>query len=50
MKSDKILKIVGLVGAGLGLAATALKSWCDDKKLKETVAEEVQKALTKQND
>lgn len=49
MKGDKVLKLVGLVGTGLSLAAMAINNWCKDKYLKETVAEEVQKAL-KQKD
>lgn len=47
MKKSSIdaVKILGLVGTGLGIVATVLGNYSQEKEMKKTVAEEVAKAL-----
>lgn len=45
MKKDTVVKIIGLVGTGLGLVATLASNYSSEQTMKKTVAEEVAKAL-----
>lgn len=40
------VKLIGLVGTGLGIAATLLGNYSQGKELQKTVEEEVAKALS----
>lgn len=48
MNKDTVIKIVGVAGSVLGIAGGLLSSWHGDKKMKQTVAEEVAKKLSEQ--
>jgi len=45
MKKDAIVKLVGVGGTLLGLAATLITNYSSEQTMKKTVAEEVAKAL-----
>ena len=47
MKKINMVKFVGLLGTGLGLAATLLSNYSQQSEMKKTVEEEVAKALAK---
>lgn len=48
MKVDAI-KIVGVAGAALGIAATLLSNWSSDKKMDATISEKINEALKKES-
>lgn len=43
--TSNMIRILGIIGAGLGLAATALSDWVDDKKMDQKIEEKVNEAL-----
>lgn len=45
MKKDTVVKIIGIGGTLLGLAATLVNNYSNEQNMKKTVAEEVAKAL-----
>lgn len=45
MKKDTVVKVIGLIGTGLGLVATLASNYSSEQTMKKTVAEEVAKAL-----
>lgn len=47
MKKSSIdaVKILGIIGTGLGVVATVLGNYSQEKEMKKAVAEEVAKAL-----
>lgn len=45
MKKVNIVKVLGIVGTGLGLAATLISDYANKKELDSKVAEAVAKAL-----
>ena len=45
MKKDTVIKIIGIGGTLLGLAATLVNNYSNEQTMKKTVAEEVAKAL-----
>ena len=49
MKKIDAVKVLGLLGTGLGLAATLLSNYSAEKEMKKTVAEEVAKALAQKD-
>ncbi|MEG1523878.1 MAG: hypothetical protein RR475_02505 [Clostridia bacterium] len=46
MKATSWIKIIGLASMAIGLLETLLTDWANEKQLKETVAEEVARALS----
>ena len=40
-----VAKVIGVVGTVLGLIATLISGWSNDKAMKEAVKKEVEKAL-----
>lgn len=44
-RSIDAVKILGIIGTGLGVVATVLGNYSQEKEMKKTVAEEVAKAL-----
>lgn len=44
-KIDSV-KIIGLLGTGLALAATLVSDWVSDKKLEETIDKKVEEKLS----
>lgn len=45
IKKDTVVKIIGIGGTLLGLAATLVTNYSNEQTMKKTVAEEVAKAL-----
>ena len=48
MDKKKLIKIVGLLATVIGMGASLATDWANAKKLDETVAEKVAKALAEQ--
>lgn len=46
MKKFNGVKVVGIVGTVLGVAATLVSNWTQQKTMDETIKKEVEKALT----
>jgi hypothetical protein len=45
----KILKVLGLAATVIGMGATLLTDWVDDKKMDEKIEEKVNAALENKN-
>lgn len=50
MKSKKLIRIIGLAATVIGMGATLITDWVNDKKLEERIDEKVDEALAKRND
>lgn len=48
--SEKVLKILGLVATAVGVGATMLGNYVNDRKMEATVNEKVNEALSKRNE
>lgn len=49
MKMNKnLIKIVGLVATAIGMAATIITDWVNDKKMDEKIEEKVNEAFANQ--
>ena len=44
--NTKLVKLIGMGASLAGIAISLLSDWVDEQKMKETVREEVDKALT----
>lgn len=44
--NTKLVKIIGMGASLAGIAISLLSDWVDEQKMKETVKEEVDKAMT----
>ena len=49
MKS-KMIKVLGLTASIIGVAATLLSDWVNERKMDEKIEEKVNEALAKRND
>jgi len=47
MITKKMLRVLGVVTTVAGGALTLLSGWVEDKKMQQTIVEEVEKALAK---
>lgn len=45
MKKPDMVKVIGIAGTVLGLVGTLASNWTNEKKMTETIKEEVKKAL-----
>lgn len=43
--NGKVIKVIGIVAAGLGLVATAVGNWASSKKQEDLIQSEVAKAF-----
>jgi len=47
---SKIIKILGMAATAMGIGATLITGWVDDKKMDEKITKKVTEALTKINE
>lgn len=50
MKNAKLIKILGLVATAIGIGATCLTDWVNDKKMEEKIDECIDEKLAALND
>ena len=50
MINGGLIKTLGIVATVIGLGATLVTDWVNDKKMDEKIEKKVNKALAKQND
>ena len=50
MLNGKTIKILGIVAAGIGMGATLITDWVNDKKMDEKIEEKVNEALAMTNE
>ena len=44
---NKLIKILGIAATAMGIGATLITGWVDDKKMDEKITKKVTEALTK---
>ena len=47
--NSKLIKILGMVATAIGMGATLVTDWVNNKKMDETIENKVMEALTKLN-
>lgn len=47
--NGKFIKVIGLVATVIGLGATLITDWVNDKKMDERIEEKVNEALSNRN-
>lgn len=47
MMNDKIIKILGIAATAIGMGATLITDWVNDKKMDEKITKKVTEAFTK---
>lgn len=50
MLNGKIVKVLGLVATVVGMGATLLTDWVNDKKMDERIEEKINEALANKNE
>lgn len=50
MINGSLIKIIGLAATGIGVVATLVQDWVDDKKMDEKIDEKVNAALAERNE
>lgn len=50
MINDKLIKVLGIAATAVGMGATLVTDWVNDKKMDEKIEEKVIEALTKINE
>ena len=50
MVNGKLIKILGLVATAVGMGATLLTEWVNEKKMDEKIEEKVAEALAEKDD
>ncbi len=50
MLSKNVIKFIGFLATGIGIGATLLSDWADEKKMEETITEKVNNALSEHLD
>ena len=48
--NSKLIKILGMVATAIGMGATLVTDWANDKKMDEKITEKVTEVLTKINE
>lgn len=48
--NGKIIKIIGIAATVIGMGATLVTDWVNDKKVDEKIEEKVNEALTKRDE
>lgn len=48
--NGKIIKIIGIAATAIGMGATLVTDWVNDKKVDEKIEEKVNEALTKRDE
>ena len=48
--NSKLIKILGMVATAIGMGATLVTDWVNDKKMDEKITEKVTEVLTKINE
>ena len=48
--NNKLIKILGMVATAIGMGATLVTDWVNDKKMDEKITEKVTEVLTKINE
>lgn len=48
MKKSNMIKVLGLVATAVGMGATLLTNWVDDKKMEEAIDEKINERFTKE--
>jgi len=48
--NSKLIKILGMVATAIGMGATLVTDWVNNKKMDETIEQKVIEALTKINE
>lgn len=49
MNKGTMIKVLGLAATAIGMGATLVIDWVNDKKMEEKMDEKISKALAKQN-
>lgn len=50
MHKGTMIKVLGLAATAIGMVATLVTDWVNDKKMDEKIDEKICEALAKQND
>ena len=50
MINGKLIKVLGIAATAIGMGATLITDWVNDKKMDEKIEEKVNKALAKRNE
>lgn len=49
-KKSRLIKVLGLAAAAIGVAATLITDWVNEQKMDEKIEEKVNEALAKRDD